>query len=70
MNKTGHDLKVEIESIMKTQMERNLEMKILETQTGTIEASFTNRIPEMKESQARWRRPLVPALGRQREADF
>jgi hypothetical protein len=35
MNKTVQDLKVEIESINKTQTEKNLEMKSLGTQTGT-----------------------------------
>ena len=38
------DLKMEIESIKKTQTEENLERKNVESQTGTPEASLTNRI--------------------------
>ena len=39
MNKTGQDMKVEIESIKKTQIEGNLGMK-----TEISEASLTSRI--------------------------
>jgi predicted nucleic acid-binding Zn-ribbon protein len=49
MNKIIQNLKVEIESIKETQTDGNLEMKILETQTGTLEASLTNRIQKMEE---------------------
>lgn len=47
-NKTVQDLKVEIESIKKSQIEGILEVKILEIWTGTTEMSFTNRLQEME----------------------
>lgn len=40
---------MEIESIKKTQTERNLEMKNLGTQTGASEASLSNRMQGMEE---------------------
>lgn len=40
---------MEIESRKKTQTKGNLEMKNLETQTGTSEANLTNRIHETEE---------------------
>lgn len=43
-NKKVQSLKVEIESIRKTQTEGNLNMKNLITQTETSEASLTKRI--------------------------
>ena len=49
MKKTIQDLKVEIESIKKTQTEGNLEMKNLETQMGTTKTSLANRIQEIDE---------------------
>lgn len=36
MNKTGQDLKVEKESMKKTQTKGNLDIKNLETQKGTL----------------------------------
>ena len=42
--KTIQDLEVEIESIKKTQTEGNLKVKNLGNQTGTSEASLSNRI--------------------------
>ena len=42
------DLKMEIESIKKTQTEENLEMENLGTQTKISEARLTNRIQEIK----------------------
>ena len=48
MNKTVQDIKVEVESIKKTQTEGNPEVKILRTQIGTSEASLTKRIQEME----------------------
>lgn len=42
-------MKMEIESINKTQTEGILEMKILGTWTGTTEVRFTNIIQAMKE---------------------
>ena len=54
--KTAQDLKVEIKSIKKTQTEGNLEVKKLGILTETAEASFTNRIQEMKEKHlSGWR---------------
>ena len=48
MNKTVEDLKVEIESLKKTQTEGNVEKKNLETRTGASEVSLTNRIYKME----------------------
>ena len=41
---TSSTIKVEIESIKKTQTEGNLKVKHLESQTGTSETSITNRM--------------------------
>lgn len=56
MNKIFEDLKVDLESIKKTQTEGKLEMKDLRTQTGITETSFTNRIQEMDERILKHRR--------------
>ena len=48
-SKTVQGMKVKIESIKKTQTERNLERKNLRTKTVTSEANLTNRIEEMEE---------------------
>ena len=50
MDKTVQNIKVEIESIKKTQIEGNLEMINLANQTGTLEASLTNKIQDGKEN--------------------
>lgn len=42
------DLKMEMESIKKTQTEENLEMENLGTQTKISEARLSNRIQEIK----------------------
>ena len=44
MNKTTHDLKIEIETIKKSQWERTLEIEILGKRSGVTDASITNRI--------------------------
>lgn len=49
MKKIVQYLKVEIESLEKTQTEETLEMKSLETATRTSEISFLNRIQNMGE---------------------
>jgi hypothetical protein len=49
MNKMVQDLKIEIETIMKTHTGRILKMESLEKRTGTIITSITNRIQEMGE---------------------
>lgn len=49
MNRTVHNLKIELESIKETQTERNLEMKYLKTWTETSETSLINRIQDTKE---------------------
>lgn len=46
MNVTIQDPKTELEAMKKIQTEGILEMKNLRIQTGTSEASFTNRIEE------------------------
>jgi chromosome segregation ATPase len=49
LNKTIQDLKREIETIKKTQSETTLEIETLGKKSGTIDASISNRIQEMKE---------------------
>jgi hypothetical protein len=44
VNKTAQDLKLERETIKKTQMEATLEMENLGKRTGTTDTSITNRI--------------------------
>jgi hypothetical protein len=44
LNKVIHDLKVEVETIMKTQMEKKQEMENLEKRSGITDLSITNRI--------------------------
>jgi hypothetical protein len=48
-NKTIQDLKMEIETMKKTQRETNLEIEILGKKSGNIDASISNRIQEMEE---------------------
>lgn len=48
-NKTLQDLKIEIEAINKTQTEDILKIKMLGIQTGTREASFTNRTQKVED---------------------
>ena len=47
--KPVQDLKLEVESIKKTQTDKILEMKYLRKQIETIEASFVNKVQEMEE---------------------
>jgi predicted nucleic acid-binding Zn-ribbon protein len=49
LNKTIQDLKMEVETIMKSQRETTLEIKNLGKKSRAIEASMTNRIQEIKE---------------------
>ena len=49
LNKTIQDLKMEVETIKKTQRETTLEIEILGKKSGAIDASITNRIQEMEE---------------------
>jgi hypothetical protein len=49
LNKSIQDLKMEVETIKKTQMETMLEIEILGKKSGTIDASISNRIQEMEE---------------------
>ena len=44
MNKMVQDLKMEIESIKKTQMDAKLEIENIGKRTGATNASITNRI--------------------------
>jgi hypothetical protein len=50
MNKTIEDLKMEIETIKKSQRESNLELENLGKKSGVIDASITNRIQERREN--------------------
>jgi hypothetical protein len=49
LNKTIQDLKLEVETIKKTQRETTLEIEILGKKSGIIDASISNRIQEMGE---------------------
>ena len=48
LNKEIQDLKVEIETIKKTQMEANLEMENLGKRSGITDVIITNKIQEIK----------------------
>jgi hypothetical protein len=43
------DVKMETEAINKSQKKTNLETENLEKRLGVVDASITNRIPEIKE---------------------
>jgi predicted nucleic acid-binding Zn-ribbon protein len=43
------DLKMEVETINKSQREATLEIEILEKKSGTIDESISNRIQEVEE---------------------
>jgi predicted nucleic acid-binding Zn-ribbon protein len=49
LNKTIQDLKMEIETIKKSQSETTLEIENLGKKSGDIDASITNRIQEIQE---------------------
>ena len=49
MNKAIQDLKLEVETIKKTQMEANLEVENLEKRSGITDVSISNRIQEIEE---------------------
>jgi chromosome segregation ATPase len=49
LNKTIQDLKMEVETINKTQRETTLVIEILGKKLRTIDASISNRIQEMEE---------------------
>jgi hypothetical protein len=49
MNKTIQDLKMQLETIKKSQMETTLELENLGKRSGVIDASITNRIQETEE---------------------
>jgi predicted RNase H-like nuclease (RuvC/YqgF family) len=48
LNKTIQDLKMEVETIKKTQRETTLEIEILGKKSGSIDANISNRIQEME----------------------
>ena len=49
LNKTIQDLNRELETIKKTQRETILEIETLGKESGTIDASISNRIQEIEE---------------------
>ena len=49
LNKTIHDLKVEVLTIKKTQRETNLDIETLGKKSENIDVSISNRIQEMEE---------------------
>ena len=49
LNEAVQDLKVEVKTIKKTQMEVNLEIENLGKRSGITDVSITNRIQEIEE---------------------
>jgi predicted nucleic acid-binding Zn-ribbon protein len=49
MNKSMQDLKMEIETIKKSQRETTLELENLRRRSGVVDASITNRIQEIEQ---------------------
>jgi predicted nucleic acid-binding Zn-ribbon protein len=49
LNKTIQDLKMEVETMKKSQKETTLEMETLENKSGTIDSSISNKIQEIEE---------------------
>jgi predicted nucleic acid-binding Zn-ribbon protein len=49
LHKTIQDLKMEVETIRKSQRETSLEIENLGKRSGVIDASITNRIQEIEE---------------------
>jgi predicted nucleic acid-binding Zn-ribbon protein len=49
LNKTIQNIKMEVETIQKTQRETTLEIETLGKKSETIDASISNRIQEMEE---------------------
>jgi prefoldin subunit 5 len=49
LNKTIQDLKMEVETIKKSQRETTLQIENLGKRSGTIDASITSRIQEIEE---------------------
>ena len=49
LNKTIHDLKMEVETMKKSQRKTNLETGNLGKRSGVIDTSITNRIQEIEE---------------------
>jgi predicted nucleic acid-binding Zn-ribbon protein len=49
LNQNIQDLKMEVETIKKTQRETTLEIETLWKKSGTIDVSISNRIQEMEE---------------------
>jgi ribosome maturation protein Sdo1 len=56
MNKTNQNLKMEIETIKKSQWETTLEFETLGKRPGVIDASIINRIQEIEEKNLGSRR--------------
>jgi hypothetical protein len=72
LNEITQDLKLELETIKKSQRETNLEIENLVKKSKDIDTSITNKIQDRREnfSWGWWRTPLISALGRQRQANF
>ena len=49
LNKKIQDLKIGLETLKKSQRETTLEIENLGKRSGVIDASITNRIPELQE---------------------
>jgi hypothetical protein len=50
LNKTIQDVKMEVETMKKTQRETALEIETLGKKSGTIDMSISNKIKEMEEN--------------------
>ena len=50
MNKTIQDLKMELETVKKSQRETTLELENLGTRSGVIDASITKKMQQIEES--------------------
>jgi hypothetical protein len=50
LNKMVQELRMEIETIKKTQREKTLEMDLLGKRSGATDASITNRIKDRREN--------------------
>jgi hypothetical protein len=48
LNKTIQDLKLEVETVKKTQTETILDIEFIGKKSGVIDVSITNRIKEME----------------------
>jgi hypothetical protein len=63
MNKIIQDLKIEVETIKKSQKEKTLELENLGKRSGVIDTRIANRIQEIEERILRYRRYHIENIG-------